>query len=241
MMMIRGKCPVASKRRDRTRRRSQLTVRETMDMLVIIITLAVAASSSATSLDFGERTCSSLLLFPLLSLVERRLSSSTIQTSHHGRRTITHFHAGPCISPAIEIASTNLFAGRFSPAPWPLPSSATRPRCVHPYSPVGRQCLFFSRPEPAWGIGEDWSGAYLTPAEAAGVCRQRGGDLAARVVDFAAAEAHCRRLRGGCAPSLVVRLGRCFQWSPLDGGEVELPCDRWEFTTRFICEMESVR
>lgn len=48
---------------------------------------------------------------------------------------------------------------------------------------------------------------------------------------------YCKNARGGCAPSLLWRHNKCFQWSPIDGTEVEVPCKRWEVTMRFVCEM----
>ncbi len=60
-------------------------------------------------------------------------------------------------------------------------------RCIRPYRKVGRQCLFFSRPEPAWDIGEGWEGAYLSFYDAVAVCRKHGGDLAEKVLAVAVA------------------------------------------------------
>ena len=48
-------------------------------------------------------------------------------------------------------------------------------------------------------------------------------------------------MAGGCAPSLVAREGRCYQWSPLDGAELELPCTQPNLKARFICETQTVR
>ena len=50
---------------------------------------------------------------------------------------------------------------------------------------------------------------------------------------------YCKNARGGCAPSLLWRHNKCFQWSPIDGTEAEVPCRRWEVTMRFVCEMKN--
>ncbi|XP_059087076.1 uncharacterized protein LOC131883590 isoform X2 [Tigriopus californicus] len=110
--------------------------------------------------------------------------------------------------------------------------------CFRPYKKIGSQCLFFSRPMAAWGISETWEEAYLNYYDATAMCRNHGGDLAERVEDFHAAKRHCRRLRGRCAPSFLHRDNKCFQWSPLDGSEVEIPCRKWEIQMRYICEMK---
>ena len=109
--------------------------------------------------------------------------------------------------------------------------------CIRPYRKIGPQCLFFSRPEPLWDIDVTWHGAYLNFYDAVAVCRKHGGDLAGKILDYGAALRYCQSSRGGCAPSLLWRDNKCFQWSPIDGTEAEIPCKRWEVTMRYICEM----
>ena len=55
--------------------------------------------------------------------------------------------------------------------------------------------------------------------------------------NWPAAKRFCERSRGGCAPSLVRHDKTCFQWSPIDGTEMKISCERWEVKMRFICEV----
>ena len=64
---------------------------------------------------------------------------------------------------------------------------------------------------------------------------------AEKIEDYGAALRYCLHARGGCAPSLLWRGNKCFQWSPLSGGEAEVPCRRWDITQRFVCEMKDFR
>ena len=64
------------------------------------------------------------------------------------------------------------------------------------------------------------------------------GDLATEVRNWSAAKKFCQRSRGTCAPSLIRRNDQCYQWSPIDGSEQEIPCKRWEVTMRYICEVK---
>ena len=72
------------------------------------------------------------------------------------------------------------------------------------------------------------------------------------MIDFADADKHpkfnfglfeyCETLTplttpGSCAPSLLARAGRCYQWSPVDGSELELACNTDNLKARFVCEM----
>ena len=115
--------------------------------------------------------------------------------------------------------------------------------CPRPYELVGTQCLF-SQPYLPWGLSESWAESYLNFYDAVALCRSqasnkgRKGDLATQVRDFQAAQKLCQRSRGGCAPSLIRRGQTCFQWSPLDGSEMEIPCRRWEVTMRYVCEIK---
>ena len=63
------------------------------------------------------------------------------------------------------------------------------------------------------------------------------GDLATKVGNWPAAKRFCERSRGGCAPSLVRHDKTCFQWSPIDGTEMKISCEKWEVKMRFICEV----
>ena len=116
--------------------------------------------------------------------------------------------------------------------------------CPRPYELVGTQCLFFSQPYLPWGLSESWAESYLNFYDAVALCRSqasnkgRKGDLATQVRNFQAAQKLCQRSRGGCAPSLIRRGQTCFQWSPLDGSEMEIPCRRWEVTMRYVCEIK---
>ena len=116
--------------------------------------------------------------------------------------------------------------------------------CPRPYELVGTQCLFFSQPYLPWGLSESWAESYLNFYDAVALCRLqashkgRKGDLATEVRNFEAAQKLCQRSRGGCAPSLIRRGQTCFQWSPLDGSEMEIPCRRWEVTMRYVCEIK---
>nr|ACO10895.1 MFS-type transporter C6orf192 [Caligus rogercresseyi] len=110
--------------------------------------------------------------------------------------------------------------------------------CRSPYVAIGRQCLFFSRPYEPWGISPSWNEAYFNFYDAVTVCKLiGGGQLASGVKDFLSAKEHCLREKGGCAPSLIRKgYNECYQWSPLDGSEMKIPCRQWEITMRFICE-----
>ena len=120
-------------------------------------------------------------------------------------------------------------------------SSSTCPR---PYELIGTQCLFFSQPYLPWGLSESWEEAYLNFYDAVAKCRlqasDRGlqGDLATSVRNWESAKLFCQRTRGGCAPSLLRRDNKCYQWSPIDGKEMEIPCKRWDVTMRYICEIK---
>ena len=95
-----------------------------------------------------------------------------------------------------------------------------------------------------WGLSESWEESYLNFYDAVAKCRlqasDRGlkGDLAASVRNWEAAKKFCDRSRGGCAPSLLRKESKCFQWSPIDGSEIEIPCRRWDVTMRYICEIK---
>ena len=116
--------------------------------------------------------------------------------------------------------------------------------CPRPYELIGTQCLFFSQPYLPWGLSESWEESYLNFYDAVAKCRlqasDRGlkGDLAASVRNWEAAKKFCDRSRGGCAPSLLRKESKCFQWSPIDGSEIEIPCRRWDVTMRYICEIK---
>ena len=116
--------------------------------------------------------------------------------------------------------------------------------CPRPYELIGVQCLFFSQPYLPWGLTESWAESYLNFYDAVAMCRLQAankglkGDVASEVRNFESAKRFCKRSRGGCAPSLLYRDNLCYQWSPMDGSEVEIPCKRWEVTMRFICEVK---
>merc|ERR1719361_2816557 len=105
--------------------------------------------------------------------------------------------------------------------------------CPRPYELIGTQCLFFSQPYLPWGLSESWAEAYLNYYDAVVLCRQQAankglkGDLATKVGNWPAAKRFCERSRGGCAPSLVRHDKTCFQWSPIDGTEIKISCERW--------------
>ncbi|XP_023341833.1 uncharacterized protein LOC111711669 [Eurytemora carolleeae] len=108
--------------------------------------------------------------------------------------------------------------------------------CIPPYQKVGKQCLFFSRPHSPWGLSDTWHQAYKSVYDAAVFCMAHDGQLAEQVQDFKSALDLCATVRGGCAPSLVARRGHCFQWNPLDGSEIEIPCNHPDLKARFICQ-----
>nr|XP_040583651.1 uncharacterized protein LOC121132330 [Lepeophtheirus salmonis] len=112
------------------------------------------------------------------------------------------------------------------------------PYCRKPYVKIGSQCLFFSRPYEPWGITSTWKEAYLNFYDAVALCKiVGGGKLASQVTDYDSAKQHCLYVRGGCAPSLIRKgYDKCYQWSPIDGSELQIPCRRWEVEMRFICE-----
>jgi len=111
--------------------------------------------------------------------------------------------------------------------------------CSPPYKRIGSQCLYFSAPYEPWGVDNHWDQAYKSFYGAAVFCLSNGGFLAERILDVDVALQFCNYSRGSCTPSLLARNGRCYQWSPLDGSESELPCNTENLKTRFICEEKS--
>ena len=105
-------------------------------------------------------------------------------------------------------------------------------------------CTIFSIFSHAVLLLESWEESYLNFYDALTKCRlqaaDRGfeGDLAKSVRNFESAKRFCKRARGGCAPSLVRRENQCYQWSPIDGSEMEIPCGRNDITMRYICEIK---
>lgn len=146
-----------------------------------------------------------------------------------------------CISPLINQRKSNFHSVSVL---FKMGLGAGAPACPRPYELIGTQCLFFSQPYLPWGLSETWSESYLNFYDAVAMCRTQAsnkglqGDLATSVRNVAAAQAYCRRSRGGCAPSLIRRDEKCFQWSPVDGSEMEIPCKRWQVTMRYICEIK---
>merc|ERR1711988_2003410 len=108
--------------------------------------------------------------------------------------------------------------------------------CIPPYEKIGSQCLYFSRPFQPWGITHSWDKAYKSFYDAAVFCLENGGHLAEKIKDVDRALKFCKYLRGSCTPSLLSREGRCYQWSPVSGEELEMPCDTENLKSRFICE-----
>ena len=105
-------------------------------------------------------------------------------------------------------------------------------------------CTIFSILSHTVLLLESWEESYLNFYDALTKCRlqaaDRGfeGDLAKSVRNFESAKRFCKRARGGCAPSLVRRENQCYQWSPIDGSEMEIPCGRNDITMRYICEIK---
>lgn len=121
-------------------------------------------------------------------------------------------------------------------------------RCPRPYVLVGMQCLFFSQPCDEWQMSNTWDESYANYYDAVATCRIKSnetstkeipgmGDLAEKILDYKMALQYCTKFaKGGCAPSLLHRQGRCYQWSPVDGSETEVPCRQWQHRMRFVCE-----
>jgi len=108
--------------------------------------------------------------------------------------------------------------------------------CQPPYEKIGHQCLYFSRPYEPWGVSGTWEQAYKSFYDAAVFCLENGGFLAQKIKDVDKALNFCKYLRGSCSPSLIARNGKCYQWSPVDGQELELPCNTENLKARFVCE-----